>query len=46
MELKGILYLGTTIGLFLFFALIVRRTLRARHRERLEVAKHRMLEDD
>lgn len=46
MELKGIFYLIVTFGLFLVFALIVVRTLRRRNRDRLEEARHRMLEDD
>lgn len=46
MGFKGILYLGVTFALFLVFALIVLRTLRSRNRERLEAARHRMLEDD
>lgn len=46
MEAKGLLYLAITAGLFAVFVLIVLRTLRGRERERLEQAKHRMLEDD
>ena len=46
MDGKGILYLAVTAGLCAVFALIVLRTLRGRERERLEQAKHRMLEDD
>lgn len=46
MEAKGFLYLAVTFGLFLVFAAIVVRTLRGRNRERLEEARHRMLEDD
>lgn len=46
MDGKGMLYLLITGGLFAVFALIVLRTLRGRNRERLEEAKHRMLEDD
>jgi uncharacterized membrane protein len=46
MEIKGIFYLLVTFGLFLVFALIVVRTMRSRNRDRLEEARHRMLEDD
>lgn len=46
MDLAAILYLGITAGLFLVFALIVKKTLKRSSRQRLEEPKHRMLEDD
>lgn len=46
MDWASFLYLGITIGLFVLFALIVRRTLARKNRDRMEDPKHRMLDDD
>ncbi len=46
MDLASILYLGVTIGLFAVFALIVIRTYSKKRKERGEIAKYRMLDDD
>lgn len=39
-------YLAVDAGLFALFALIVARVYRRGNRERVEEAKHRMLEED
>lgn len=46
MDWASVLYLGTSFGLFVVFALIVWRTYRNKNRTRLEEPKHRMLDDD
>lgn len=46
MDLASILYLGMTFGLFVIFALIVRRTYSKKRKDQGEVAKYRMLDDD
>ena len=46
MDLASILYLGVTFGLLVIFVLIVIRTYSKKHKERGEIAKYRMLEDD
>ena len=46
MDLASILYLGVTFGLFVIFVLIVFRTYSKKHKEKGEIAKYRMLEDD
>ena len=46
MDLASILYLGGTFGLFVIFALIVIRTYSKKRKEKGEIAKYRMLEDD
>ncbi len=46
MDLASILYLGITIGLFAVFVLIVIRTYSKKRKEKNEVAKYRMLDDD
>jgi len=46
MDIASLLYLGTTIGLFAIFALIVIRTYSKKRKEEGEIAKYRMLEDD
>jgi cbb3-type cytochrome oxidase subunit 3 len=46
MDLASVLYLGVTVGLFAVFVLIVIRTYSKRNKERGEIAKYRMLEDD
>ncbi|MDT8420588.1 MAG: CcoQ/FixQ family Cbb3-type cytochrome c oxidase assembly chaperone [Desulfuromonadales bacterium] len=40
------LYLGVTFGLFVVFAVIVVRTYSRKSKNRNEVAKYRMLDDD
>jgi hypothetical protein len=42
----GLVYLLVTAGMFLVFALIVAYTCSRKRRERLEGAKHRMLDED
>lgn len=44
--LTSFLLLGVTVGLLVVLGLIVLRTCRRSHRDRLEQPKHRMLEDD
>jgi hypothetical protein len=46
MDLASIVYLGTTFGLFVIFALIVIRTYSRKRKEEGEIAKYRMLDDD
>lgn len=46
MDLASILYLGVTFGLFVIFVLIVARTYSKKRKEKGEIAKYRMLEDD
>jgi len=46
MDQASILYLGTTIGLFVVFALIVMRTMRHERKDAIESPKHRMMEED
>lgn len=46
MDLASILYLGITFGLFVIFVLIVIRTYSKKRKEKGEIAKYRMLEDD
>lgn len=46
MDLASILYLGITFGLFAIFVLIVIRTYSKKRKEKGEIAKYRMLEDD
>jgi len=46
MDWGSILYLGTTIGLFAIFVVIVVRTYRRSHKDKNEAAKFRMLDDD
>jgi len=46
MDLASLLYLGVTFGLFAIFVLIVVRTYSKKRKERGEIAKYRMLDDD
>ncbi len=46
MDWASILYLGVTGGLLIIFLVIAVRTYSRRNRNRLEEAKHRMLDDD
>ncbi len=46
MDLASIIYLGVTIGLFIIFVLIVIRTYSKRNKDKAEVAKYNMLDDD
>lgn len=46
MLLGSVYYLGVTLLLFAIFALIVARTYSSKNRERGELAKYRMLDDD
>ncbi len=46
MDLASILYLGVTFGLFAIFAWIVIRTYSRKNRDKNEIAKYRMLDDD
>lgn len=46
MDTASILYLSITFGLFVVFLVIVARTLKSSRKDKLEEAKHRMLEDD
>ncbi len=46
MVAASVYYLGTTILLFLLFALIVVRTYGRKRKERMEEPKYRMLDDD
>lgn len=46
MDLASILYLGVTFGLFAVFVLIVIRTCSRKRKEKGEIAKYRMLDDE
>ena len=46
MDWGSIVYLGTTLGLFVIFVLIFIRTYSKKRKEQGEVAKYRMLDDD
>ena len=46
MDLASVVYLGVTIGLFIVFALIIRRTYSRKRKETGEAPKYRMLDDD
>jgi|PlaIllAssembly_1097288.scaffolds.fasta_scaffold1308781_2 cbb3-type cytochrome oxidase subunit 3 len=46
MVAASVYYLGTTILLFLIFALIVVRTYSRKRKDRMEDPKYRMLDDD
>lgn len=46
MDLASIIYLGVTVGLFVIFVLIVIRTYSKRNKDKAEVAKYNMLDDD
>ena len=46
MDLASIVYLGVTFGLFVIFALIVIRTYSKKNKDKGEVAKYNMLDDD
>jgi len=46
MLLGSVYYLGITLLLFAIFAIIVARTYSRKNRERGELAKYRMMEDD
>jgi cbb3-type cytochrome oxidase subunit 3 len=46
MVAASVYYLGTTILLFLIFALIVVRTYSGKRKDRMEGPKYRMLDDD
>jgi hypothetical protein len=46
MDLASILYLGITFGLFVVFVLIVIRTYSRKHKEKGEIAKYRMMDDE
>ena len=46
MDLASILYLGFTFGLFAIFVLIIIRTFSKKRKEKGEIAKYRMLDDD
>ena len=46
MDWAALLYLGVTGGLLAVFIAIAVRTYSRRNRNRLEEAKHRMLDDD
>ncbi len=46
MDWASILYLGTSFGLFVIFALILLRTWRPGNRDKMEKAKFRMLDED
>lgn len=46
MDLASIVYLGVTFALFVIFALIVIRTYSKKNKDKSEVAKYNMLDDD
>ena len=46
MDWASIFYLGVTFGLFATFVLIAIRTYSKKRKEKGEIAKYRMLEDD
>ncbi len=46
MDWASILYLGTTFGLFVIFALIVFKTYRRKNKVKGEAPKYKMLDDD
>ena len=46
MDLNSFLYLGVTFGLFVIFVMIVMRTYSKKHKDKGEIAKYRMLDDD
>ncbi len=46
MDLASMLYLGSTFGLLVIFVLIIVHTYSKKHKEKGEIAKYRMLDDD
>ncbi|MGK2904973.1 MAG: CcoQ/FixQ family Cbb3-type cytochrome c oxidase assembly chaperone [Desulfuromonadales bacterium] len=46
MDWGSITYLGVTLGLFIIFVLIVIRTYSKKRKDKGEIAKYRMLDDD
>lgn len=46
MDSASLLYLGVTIGLFVIFAVIVKRTLSRKRKDSIEAPKYRMLDDE
>ena len=46
MDWASIFYLGVTFGLLVIFVLIVIRTYSKKRKEKGEIAKYRMLDDD
>lgn len=46
MDWGSIFYLGTTIGLFTIFVVIVARTYRRSKKDEKEAPKYRMLDDE
>ena len=46
MDWGSILYLGVTFGMFVIFVLIFIRTYGKKRKEKGEVAKYRMMDDD
>lgn len=46
MDLASIIYLGITFGLLVIFVLIVIMTYSKKNKDKAEVAKYNMLDDD
>lgn len=46
MDMASIYYLGTTLLLFVIFAVIVARTYSRKQKEKRESPKYRMMDDD
>lgn len=46
MDWGSILYIGTTLGLFVIFAVIVLRTYSKKRKDQGEAPKYSMLDDD
>ncbi len=46
MDLASVYYLGTTIGMFAIFAMIVVKTCSRKQRDKGETPKYRMMEED
>lgn len=46
MDLASIIYLGVTFALFVIFLLIVIRTYSKKNKDKAEIAKYNMLDDD
>ena len=46
MDLASLVYLGVTFGLFAIFVIIVVRTYSKKRKDKGEVAKYQMMDDD
>ena len=46
MDLASLVYLGVTFGLFVIFVIIVVRTYSSKRKDKGEIAKFQMMDDD